>query len=73
MTFRELPEERWRSIAMIDSRAGQPLGNALREAADVVDRIRRRIDRAFAEDADKWEADRHSALEDVLEIIEERK
>lgn len=34
-------------------------------------RIRHRIDRAFAEDADKWETDKHSALEDIEEILNE--
>jgi hypothetical protein len=65
--------ERWRAVADLDSRSGAPVGNVLREAADVVDRIRQRIDRAFAEDADKWEADKHSALEDIEKIIDEGK
>ncbi len=34
-------------------------------------RIRARIDRAFADDADKWEADKHSALEDIETIMDE--
>jgi hypothetical protein len=34
-------------------------------------RIRQRINRAFADDADKYESDKHSALEDVLDILNE--
>ncbi|WP_019635035.1 hypothetical protein [Actinomadura atramentaria] len=33
--------------------------------AAVLDRALRRIDRAFAEDADRHESDKHSALEDI--------
>lgn len=34
-------------------------------------RIRARIDRAFADDADKYESDKHSALEDIETILDE--
>ncbi len=57
---------RWRALADLDPR---PVSKSLRDAADVVDRIRYRIDRAFAEDADKYEADKHAALEDIEKIL----
>jgi len=40
-------------------------------SSDQESRIRARIARAFAEDADKYEADKHSALEDIEEIMDE--
>jgi hypothetical protein len=36
-------------------------------------RIRHRIDRAFAEDADKWEANHQLALQDIEDILDEEK
>lgn len=38
---------RWRDIADLDARAGAPVGNALREAADEVERLRSVLDRAI--------------------------
>lgn len=43
---------------------------ALRSAVAMLDKIRHRIDRAFAEDADKYEADKHAALEDIERIMD---
>jgi hypothetical protein len=37
--------------------------------ADVLARIQARIDRAFADDADKWESDKSLALQDIERII----
>lgn len=34
-----------------------------------LERIGARIDRAFAEDADKYEADKHAALEEVDRLV----
>lgn len=34
-------------------------------------RIRQRIERAFAEDATKYESDKHMALEDIERILDE--
>lgn len=62
--------DRWRTIADLDSRAGAPVGNALREAAEAIEKIRHRVDRAFAEDADKWEGDHQLALEDIERIMD---
>lgn len=38
---------------------------------DQEQRIRARIARAFADDADKYESDKHSALEDIETILDE--
>jgi hypothetical protein len=65
----------WRALGNqsgFDPRSGSPEGDVLRQAADAVDKIRHRIDRAFAEDADKWEADHQLALQDIEEILDER-
>jgi hypothetical protein len=57
--------ERWRSIADLDSRSGAPVGNALREAADVIDEIKDLVHRTLTDEL----TDRQLALEGIDEIL----
>lgn len=44
--------ERLRSLADCDARAGEPLGRAMREAADEIESLRRRVARLVADAMD---------------------
>lgn len=55
----------YRALADLDSRAGSPVGDALREAADVIDEARDLIRRALLNE----EADRQLILEGVDEVL----